>query len=81
MTPTGQRPGFEVGSRNQELGLDIVFKYLVRHPSADQAGSRICNSGAKIKIRIQEMSALRQYLKLWVECDQQGQCRGQRLGR
>lgn len=29
MKPMGQRPGFEVGSRNQELGLDIVFKHRV----------------------------------------------------
>ena len=65
MKPMGQRPGFEVGSRNQELGLGIVFKYLVRHPSGDQVGCWICNSGAKVKIRVQEMSAQRQYLKLW----------------
>lgn len=67
MKPMGQRPGFEVGSRNQELGLGIVFKYLVikYHPSGDQVGCWICNSGAKVKIRVQEMSAQRQYLKLW----------------
>lgn len=47
MRSTGQRPGSEVGSRNQELGLDIVFKYLVRYPSGGQVGSWICKSGVK----------------------------------
>ena len=36
-----------MGSRNQELGLDIVFKYLVRYPSGGLVGSWICKPGVK----------------------------------
>lgn len=48
-----------MGSGNQELDWDIIFKYFVRHPSGDQVSSWLFKSGVELEIKIQEMSAER----------------------
>lgn len=45
MRSTGWRRGFKVGSGNQELGLDIIFKYFVRSSRGGQVSSSICKAG------------------------------------